>query len=108
MLLGVRMPPLRGIMTARWIFLGYWRDARNKQVFYIAQFLSLDHNGFWAFPGTLLDTRVSSRRCGVCSGFSTLTFVVAPLNIMNVVIELPARWHIYFIFMDRSVSVKCA
>ncbi len=52
-------------------------------------FVSLDHSGIWAFLWMLLDIRVS--RCGVCSGFSTLTFVVALPNIMNVVIELQAR-----------------
>lgn len=52
-------------------------------------FVSLDHSGIWASLWMLLDIRVS--RCGVCSGFSTLTFVVALPNIMKVVIELQAR-----------------
>ena len=44
--------------------------------------VSLDHSGIWASLWMLLDIPVS--RCGVCSGFSTLTFVVALPNIMNV------------------------
>ena len=59
------------------------------QVVILHHFVSLDHSGIWASLRTLLDTLGS--RCGVCSGFSTLTFVAALPNIMNVVIELQAR-----------------